>query len=174
MTGSAKYSRYGIEFKDLDTYITERNQQEFLLVAGSIENSVAAAQRVVSTLLRAADYYRVINVVLSTEQRELFHTISQDVLSVNFLVDTNVDRIENMRNIIADYTIENVGQRVIVNKCDIPVRPIIHKLGLDDRIDFQICTIPTIPAISDASVNGFNPYGVSAVDLIMEDVVKHA
>lgn len=174
LTGSSKYHQYGIQYTGLDTYMVEQNQKEFMLVAGSVENSVAAAQRIVSTLLRAADYYRVINVVMSTEQRELFSTISQDVLSVNFIVDTNVNRIDKMRDVIQECTVENVGRRVIVNRCDIPVRSIVSRLGLDDSIDFQICTIPTIPVVSDASINGFNPYGVSSVDLIMEDVVKHA
>lgn len=174
LTGSGKYSYYGIQCKSLDTYMVEQNQQEFMLVSGSIENSVAAAQRIVSTLLRAADYYRVINVVLTPEQRELFSTISQDVLSVNFIVDTNVERIERMRKTIEECTVENVGRRVIVNRCDIPVRAVVSRLGLDDSMDYQICVIPTVPAISDASLNNFNPYGVSSVDLIMEDVVKHA
>lgn len=174
LTGSAKYHQYGIQCMNLDTFMVEQNQAEFVLVAGTVENTVAAAQRIVSTLLRAADYYRVINVVLNPEQKELFSTISQDVLSVNFVVDTNVQRIERMRQTIQECTVENVGRRVIVNRCDIPVRAIVSRLGLDDQIDFQICVVPTIPAISDASINGFNPYGVSSVDVIMEDVVKHA
>ena len=174
LTGSSKYHNYGIQYRTLDSYMAEMNQEEFLLVAGSVENSIASAQRIVSTLLRAADYYRVINVVMTTEQKELFSTIAQDVLSVNFIVDTNVERINRMCDIIKECTIENVGQRVIVNKCDVPVRSIITRLGLDDRIDYQICVVPTIPVITDASLTGFNPYGVSSVDLIMEDVVKHA
>jgi hypothetical protein len=67
-----------------------------MLAAGKVDNSIAAAQRIVTTLLKAADYYRVINVVLTPEQNELFQTIAQDVLSINFIVDTNLPRIERM------------------------------------------------------------------------------
>lgn len=174
LTGDAKYPKYGIKYMSLDTYLGELNQREFLLVAGTIENTVQAAQRIVTTLIKAADYYRVINVVLNPEQRELFQTIAQDVLSVNFLVDTNVGRVERMRKTIEECTMPNVGRRVIINKCDVPIRPIISKLGLDDQIDFQACVVPTVSTIVDAGLNGYDPYGVSSVDLVMEDVVKHA
>ena len=51
---------------------------------------------------------------------------------------------------------------------------IISKLGLDDKIDYQICTVPTVPTIIDAGLNGYNPYGISVVDLTMEEVIRHA
>ena len=174
LTGQAKYTQYGIKYTALDTYLTELNQKEFMLVAGTLENSVAAAQRIVTTLLKAADYYRVINVILDNEQRELFETIAQDVLSVNFIVDTNVTHISNMREVIERCTINNVARRVIINKCDVPIRAIIDKLGLADQIEYQICTVPTVPTITDAGLNGYNPYGISAVDLTMEEVIRHA
>lgn len=174
ITGQGKYSQYGIQAMSLDTYMSGMAQQEFLLVSGSIENSIAAAQKIVTMLLKAADYYRVINIIMSPEQKEMFATIATDVLSVNFMVDTNVLRIERMREIIEQCRFENVAQRVILNRCDIPIRTIISKLGLDDRIDFQTCVIPNVHTITDACVNGFNPYGISGVDLIMEEVVRYA
>lgn len=174
LTGTNKYADYGIQYTNIDTYLAELNQKEFMLVAGTIDNSVAAAQRIVTTLLHAADYYRVINVVLNPEQQELFQTIAEDVLSVNFITDTSNKNITAMRDIIEKCTIRNVGRRVIINKCDVPVRSIVTKLGLDDQIDFQLCTIKTLPTVIDAGINGYNPYGVSSVDLEMEEVIKHA
>lgn len=174
LTGTNKYADYGIQYTDVDTYLAELNQKEFMLVAGNIDNTVAAAQRIVTTLLHAADYYRVINVVLNPEQQELFQTIAEDVLSVNFITDTSSKNITAMRSIIEKCTIRNVGRRVIINKCDVPVRSIVTKLGLDDQIDFQLCTVKTLPTIIDAGINGYNPYGVSSVDLEMEEVIKHA
>lgn len=174
LTGTNKYADYGIQYTDVDTYLAELNQKEFMLVAGNIDNTVAAAQRIVTTLLHAADYYRVINVVLTPEQQELFQIIAEDVLSVNFITDTSSKNITAMRSIIEKCTIRNVGRRVIINKCDVPVRSIVTKLGLDDQIDFQLCTVKTLPTIIDAGINGYNPYGVSSVDLEMEEVIKHA
>lgn len=174
LTGFEKYKDYGIQYTNIDSYLAEMNQKEFMLVAGSIDNSIEAAQRIVTTLIKAADYYRVINVVLTPHQRELYETIAQDVLSVNFITDTNVKNINEMREVIERSSFPNVGRRVIINKCDVPVRPIITKLGLDDQIDFQLCTIRTIPVLVDASLNCYNPYGISSVDLEMEEVLKHA
>lgn len=174
LTGTNKYSDYGIQYTNIDTYLSELNQKEFMLVAGTIDNTVAAAQRIVTTLLHAADYYRVINVVLSPEQQELFQTIAEDVLSVNFITDTSNKNIKIMRDVIEKCTVRNVGRRVIINKCDVPVRSIVTKLGLDDQIDFQLCTVKTLPTIIDAGINGYNPYGISSVDLEMEEVIKHA
>lgn len=174
LTGTNKYSDYGIQYTNIDTYLSELNQKEFMLVAGTIDNTVAAAQRIVTTLLHAADYYRVINVVLNPEQQELFQTIAEDVLSVNFITDTSNKNITTMRDVIEKCTVRNVGRRVIINKCDVPVRSIVTKLGLDDQIDFQLCTVKTLPTIIDAGINGYNPYGISSVDLEMEEVIKHA
>lgn len=174
LTGTNKYADYGIQYTNIDTYLSELNQKEFMLVAGTIDNTVAAAQRIVTTLLHAADYYRVINVVLNPEQQELFQTIAEDVLSVNFITDTSNKNITTMRDVIEKCTVRNVGRRVIINKCDVPVRSIVTKLGLDDQIDFQLCTVKTLPTIIDAGINGYNPYGISSVDLEMEEVIKHA
>lgn len=174
LTGTVKYTQYGIKYTNLDSYLTELQEKEFMLAAGTIDNSVSAAQRVVNTLLKAADYYRVINVVLTPEQNELFQTIAQDVLSINFIVDANPTHIDSMKKVIEQCNVPNVAKRVIINRCDIPIRTIITRLGLDDEIDYQVCTIPTVNVLTDASLNGYNPYGISSVDLVMEEVLKHA
>lgn len=174
ITGHNKYDDYGIAYTNIDSYLADMNQKEFMLVAGKVDNSIEAAQRIVTTLLHAADYYRVINVVMSPEQEELFQTIAVDVLSVNFITDTNAKNIKSMRSVLDKCSVPNVGKRVIINKCDVPVHAIVKKLGLEDRIDWQLCTVKNLPAIIDASLNGYDPYGISSVDLELEEVIKHA
>lgn len=174
LTGTGKYDHYGLKVIEPESYFTQLNQTEFCLVSGKVENTIATAQRIVTTLLKSADYYRVINVIIDPEQRELLETISQDVLSINYLVDTVPANLSKMRDLIAATKYPNVGRRVVLNKCDIMVRPIVTRLGLDDELDFQLCTIPTIPAVNDADLLGYNPYGVGAVTLAMKEVVKHA
>lgn len=174
LTGTGKYDHYSLTAIDLESYLVNLNQTEFCLVSGKAENTVVAAQRIMMALIKSADYYRVINVIIDPEQRELLETISQDVLCVNYLVDCIPAHIDGMAKIIRDTKYKNVGRRVILNKCDIMVRPIVTRLGLDDQLDFQLCTIPTVPALSDADLNGYNPYGVGAVTLAMKEVTKHA
>ena len=174
LTGESKYSYYGIQHHSLESYMQNLPQSEFTLVAGKAENSVSAAQNIVTSLIKSADYYRVINIVISPDQRELFHTIAQDVLCVNFLVDTTAPVINRMREVMEDFDVENVARRVIINKCDVAIRPIIDKLGLADKLEYQVCTIPNVPTITDAGLNEYDPYGISAVDLAMEETLKHA
>jgi hypothetical protein len=174
LTGTAKYTQYKILYTNVDQFLIDNTQREFMLVSGKVDNTVEVAQKIVTALYKAADYYRYINVVIDPEQQMLFQTIAQDVLSVNFIVDTSVPRIERMRNTIDSCTVPNVARRVIINRCDTPIRTIIKKLGLDDQMDYQVCTVPSVPAIIDAGLNGYDPYGISKVDLTMEEVIRHA
>ena len=174
LSGSSKYDSYGIRYRKVDQYFTDLNEEQFCLVAGSIDNTVANAQRVVTTLLKAADYYRVINVVLTPDQRELFETISKDVLCVNFLIDTIPEHIEKCKSIIDTTDWTNIAKRIIVNKCDVMLAPIIRKLGLEESMDYQICTLKSVPVLTDACLNGYNPYGISSVDLAFEELTRYA
>lgn len=174
ITGTGKYNGYEVMVMKPETFINDLTQQEFLCVSGEVNNTVAMAQRIVTTLTKAADYYRVINVVMRPDQVELFETIAQDVLCVNYITDISPANIEKTRGVMERTRMTNVAQRVILNKCDIPLRPIVSMLGLDDIIDVQICAIPTIPAITDANINRYNPYGISSVSLLIEDTLKYA
>lgn len=174
ITGTGKYAEYNIPTMTPENFLINQNQQEFLVVSGNVANTVATAQRIVTALTKAADYYRVVNVILRPDQKELLETIAPDVLCINYITDVTPAHISTTKTLMEELQFENVAQRVILNKCDIPVKPIITRLGLDDKLDFQICTIPTIPAITDANINGYNPYGLSSVSALMDDVLKHA
>ena len=174
LTGQGKWDDYGIQTTDVEDYLLNLHQKEFCVVAGRIENTMTNAQRIIVALLKAADYYRVINVVMRPDQRELFETIASDVLSVNYIVDTTPQNLEKMKSLIATTKVRNVARRVIVNQCNVPTRPIVSRLGLDDSIEFQLCVFPSLEAITDASLNNYNPYGLSAVTIHMEELIKHA
>lgn len=173
LTGKSKYHCYGIKYRNIDKFLTEINQEEFLVVAGEVENNVTVAQRIVSALLKAADYYKVINIVMSPEQKELFQTIAPDTLCVNYLLDTNHSHINNMRNIIEETNVDNVARRVIINKCNVSTAAIINKLGLSDSIDWQLVTLGNVDIITDAGLNGYDPYGSSSVDLAIEEALRY-
>lgn len=174
LTGTDKFADYGINPIPIDDFIVNQNQQEFAVVAGHVENTPAVAQKIASMLIRCADYYRIINVVLSPEQKELFQTIAQDVLSVNFITDTESKNVKLMKDVIAESNVGNVGRRVIINKADVAARPIITKLGLDEDINFQLLTIRRMPAVTEASLSSVDPYGISSVSVELEEVVRHA
>ena len=61
----------------------------------------------------------------STLCLELFETIAQDVLCVNYIVDTNPSHLEQIKKVINETELINVARRVIINKCNVPCGPII-------------------------------------------------
>ncbi len=173
ITGKAKFKQYDILTTDIDVFYAQQPQHELCVVEGSIGDSITAYQQLVTALLKACDYYRIINIVMRDDQKEALEVIADDPASINYITDTIPSHIELTKGLIESFNLRNVGRRVILNKCDIPIRPIVTKLGLDDALDTQISVIPTLPAITDANINGFNPFGLSSVTLAIEGVLKY-
>ena len=173
LTTTGKYKQYDIATKDYDDFVTNMYLEEFLVVTGEISNSPIAAQQLVTNLLKAVDYYKVINIVLRPDQVDLFNVIAEDVLSVNYITDTVPSHLDSMREFINGIKLDNVGQRVFINKCDIPLKPILKRLGLEDSIDYQIVNVPNVPAITAASLDGYDPYPISAVKYTFEELMRY-
>lgn len=173
ITGTGKYDMYDVLVRTPEQFMIDLNQEHLCVVSGDIPNTMATAQRIVTTLTKAADYYRVINIVIRPDQKELFDFICREVRSINYIVEPSPTSINRTKDLIESSNYENTAQRVIVNKCNIPVAPIVNKLGLDDNKDIQIVTIPTIDEVTDASIRRFNPNSISSVSIIMEDVLKY-
>lgn len=173
ITGTGKYDMYDIRYRTPEAFMTNLNQQHFCLVSGEVPNTVATGQRIVTALNKAADYYRVINVVMRPDQKELFDVIAEDVLCVNYIVNPYPSNIEAMAGVIKNTQRENVGMRVIYNKCDVPIRYIIKMLGLEEVMDVQFCIIPTINEITDAAIRKYNPYSITSVSIALEDALKY-
>ena len=173
LTTTGKYEQYDIATKDYDDFVTNMYLEEFLVIEGKLADSPVAAQQLVTTLLKAVDYYKVINIVLRPDQVDLFNVIATDVLSVNYITDTVPSNLDKMKTFINSIKLENVGQRVFLNKCDIPLKPVLKRLGLEDSIDYQICIIPSIPGLTAASLDGYDPTPISAVKYAFEEIMRH-
>ena len=113
LTGTSKLTDYGYTVISLDDWILNKQEKQFCAVAGKINDTPEDSQRLLVSLVKAADYYRVINVVISPEQEEIFHVIASDVLCVNYITDTNNRSLAFMKEFIARTKYENVAQRVI-------------------------------------------------------------
>lgn len=174
ITGTVKYDQYNIAHDTIDNNKIEFPCKEFEVISGTIDNSIATAQIFMTALLKAADYYRIINIVLTPEQADIIATLVPDTLSVNYIVNTDNKSIAEVRDMISNMNTENVAKRIIINKCDIPVSEVIKTLGLEDSIDYQLCQIHNIREIAESALKHYDPYGVSAVDLEMEEALRHA
>lgn len=173
ITGQGKYSDYGITTISIDDYINNPIQSEFVVVSGDAMDTAETAERLLKTLIKSADYYRVINIVARPDQRGIINAIAPDILCINFITSSAKAELANTREYFKEFTFENVAKRLLINKCDVETAPIIKFMGLEDSLDYAINTIPTIKEITDASLKCYNPYGCSNVALLIQETLKY-
>lgn len=173
ITGKSRLADYGETSRSLDDWMQERYQEAFCVVTGELSNNEDSMQRFLVALTKAADYYRVINVVMSVEQRVALETLVPDVLCVNYIIDPTTASLEFFAGYIKETQYDNVAQRVIVNKC-IPstTSAIIEKLGLIEDMNVHVTTIPYEPLITECSIRGVKPYCIQAVQEAFKEVCK--
>lgn len=129
-----------------DDWMENRYQENCCIVAGSLTEGEESLQRFLVALTKAADYYRVINVVMTPEQKAAFDMLVPDVLCVNYIVDPAASALDFFAGFIRETRYDNVAQRVIINKC-IPstTSAVIERLGLVEDMEVHVTTIPYEP-----------------------------
>lgn len=172
LTGSSQIPLYTDDYKTLEDYMENRYEKEFCCVIGNPENDAETAQRLLVALTKAADYYRVINVILTPEQKVLFDVIAAEVLSVNYIVNPTKPTLDFYREFIKETRRENVAQRVIINRCDIPIKPILEELDLMERIDYQYAHLPYVPQITQCSFTKTEPDQVTVITEALREVIS--
>ena len=173
LTQESKFDAYGIKAIDYDDFVNDMRMEQLCVVRAKVPNDVVAAQQLMTVLLKAADFYGVINVVMTTEQNELFNIIAPDVRIVNYIVDTVPAHLDSMKRYIESINLENVGQRVIINKCNVAILPVLRRLGLENSTNYQIVRIDDIPSIADASLKGYDPYEIGSVTMAFKEIMRN-
>lgn len=172
LTGTCKYEDYGIKSYDIADYKVNRYENDFVVVTGTC-TSVESAQNLTAILTRAADFYRVINIVLPTDNKDVFDVIAHDVRVINYLTTTKRRSMEAIKEFMDNTSYENVGQRVIVNDTSATLTELSQYFGLLDRIDIGIISIPHIKQIELCSLNGLDPTTIDAVNEAFAEVSKY-
>lgn len=172
LTGTCKYEDYGIKSYDIADYKANRYENDFVVVTGTC-TSVESAQNLTAILTRAADFYRVINIVLPTDNKDVFDVIAHDVRVINYLTTTKRRSMEAIKDFMSNTSYENVGQRVIVNDTSATLTELSQYFGLLDRIDVGIISIPHIKQIELCSLNGLDPTTIDAVNEAFAEVSKY-
>ncbi len=173
LTQESKFDAYNIPVIEYDDFVNDMRMDQLCVVRAQVPNDVVAAQQLMTVLLKAADFYGVINVVMTTEQNELFNIIAPDVRVVNYIVDTVPTHIDTMKKYINSINLENVGQRVIINKCNVAILPVLRRLGMENSTNYQIVKIDDIPSIADASLKGYDPYEIGAVAMAFKEIMRN-
>lgn len=178
LTGTCKLADYGVTPMQLEDWLEEQPEKDFVAVAGDIdvtaENVESIVQRVANALVRAADYYRVINVVIRPDQQLVFDVLAPDALYINYITDMNNRNIEVVKELLDTMTYENIVQCVIVNKCSTYEGPIISKLDLGERINVEYKRIPYIQQITECALDGVDPSCVDVVAELCVEAMKNA
>lgn len=172
LTGTTKYDDYDIEYKDLDDYRVNRYEKDFVVVKGTC-TSVESAQNLIAVLTRAADFYRVINVVLPLGNMDVVDVISHDVLAINYITNTKKRNMEIVKKLMADTVYENVAKRLIVNDSSLTLTDSAMYFGLLDKFDYQILSLPHIEQVEVCSLNKIDPLTISYVCEQLVEVNKY-
>ena len=174
LSGNAKFEDYGEGFMTLDEFMSSVVDKPFCVVSGEVNTTPEALQRLVVVLNRAADYYKVINIIVSPEQKEVFEILATEVASINYIVGSSNTNIKKMATLIKETTYENMGQRIILNKCDVSAGNIFYRLGVMDKMTINTLKLPTMAEIVDASYNRVKPYMIESVVEQFREVMKYA
>jgi hypothetical protein len=165
LTGTSKLEDYGETAYELDDWFQNRYEKDFCAVVGKCPESAESQQRLMAALVKASDYYRYINVVLDPTQRAMLDLMLPDALVVNYIVDTKKSTLKFFSEYIKDTAYDNVARRVIINKCDIPVTPVVKELGVidDETANIKVDIIPSVPSLMECGLRGVRPYEVNSV-----------
>ena len=163
LTGTDKYSDYGVGGISLESFYEDIPNKDLLVVKGNPADSIDEAGKLLATLTRAADYYRVINVVLKPELRLFYNILGVEAGVVNYIVTPARQHIVKYKNMISDTYIENTAQRVILNKCDIGIEPVLQQLGVIDNPRVHFVRVGNSNAIVECGLNGLDPTLVKSV-----------
>ena len=176
LTGEAKLKDYGVEGMELADWLNNIKEEPFCVVENSMVDLMdeVPVQRLANALVKAADYYRVINVVVLPEQELLFRTLVPDALSINYITDVTPESLEATKGLIKQMTEENVAQRVYLNKCSACTENIVRRLGLDERLNVECLRFPYLQQVTDCSLNGVDPTAVDMVEECLREVMKRA
>lgn len=178
LTGHDKFKYYDIHTVDLVdmmehivtgklTYVTANNC--------AIDYKVNDAQwrsEFIEQLQKWAEYYPVINLVMTFDQIKVFGDTMSEFLSINCITDMNAVNVDKTAEFL-DSTRQlgdNMAIKVIVNKMIGDIAKVTEVLNIGDRIDMQIVTIPVLSVLETAMLKKINPFSCDSVYSTLEKV----
>lgn len=173
LTGTCKYDDYGIEYHTLDDYRANRYEKDFVVVKGTC-TSIESAQNLAAILTRAADFYRVINIVLPMDNKDVFDVLAHDVLAINYITNTKKRNMEDIKLFMSKTQYENVAKRLIVNDSSVTLSELASYFNLLDRLDCQLLSVEHIKQIESCSLNAIDPLTIDVVNEKLVEVGKYA
>lgn len=171
LTGRSKFREYGITPVDLDTFMKNRIEQQFLCVESNHILGPDELQEFVNQLKSRLNYYPFVNVILAPEDTEGLDQLSNDAKCVHYITDCSNASLGVMRDVIQKHQSQNIARKLIT------IEPPVSPLMIADavRIDPTICqcvTIPNVPAIRACAIKHDRPFEYNDVARIFEEAFR--
>jgi hypothetical protein len=170
LSGSSKFSDYGVEPLNLEDFLNERIQRDFLILKGEVSD-LERLREIIAELKSRLDYYAHINIILDVSQTEILNELAESALTVHFISDGTPRSIAQVRNCITGFTTENVARKIIV--IDPPVDPLTMLSEMTaDPLTTKLIPIPYIKFIRACALNKTKPYDNKEVIEVFEEAFR--
>lgn len=171
----SKYDEYAQEYVTLDEFLNTPVYKHMQVVCSqqNTEYTEGFVNKLEVELMKAADYYRVINLVIDPEDMDALSPIVSQALTINYIVHPDIDSFDAMTKCLVDTKQDNVARRVIINKTD-ETALVLKKLNLTDCIDVGVMTVPYIPQVPNCSLTKVNICSIPTICSIFEEVSMYA
>jgi len=168
LTGSSKFSDYGINPISLDEFMINRVEQQFVCVEGNAEN-INNIEKFIGELKLRLNYYPYINIILDVSQKETIEKLANSALTISFITNCTTRGIGIMKNCINKFDTENIARKIILIDPQIEISEIITELDAD-MVMYKIITIPYLAQTKACALKKMNPADIEEVSVIFENV----
>ncbi|QMV40476.1 hypothetical protein [Cohnella cholangitidis] len=157
LTGNSKLSQYGVEPVELNLFLKDRLERQFICVEGNLEEEGNRVEEVVAELKTRLHYYAHVHILLDAGQTELLNRLAKSALSVHFLTDCTPRGNRLLKTTVEHFRAENVASKAIL--IDPPLDP--HRMLADLSLDplmTKAIILPRMQYIRACSLNQSKPY----------------
>lgn len=171
LTGRDKFSEYGITPMQLEDFMKERVQKQFLCVRSSSIPDPGYLQTIIEELKTRLDYYPYVNLIMDPDDLEGIEQASTDALSIHYICNCTKQSMDVMRQTIQSHTYPNIARKLVM--IDPPISPlaIADSLGVDPTL-FKLIMLPNIPNIRACAIQHDRPYEYEEVVRIYEEAFR--
>lgn len=171
LTGKDRFSEYGITPMQLEDFMNERVQKQFLCVRSSAIPTPDRLQEIIEELKTRLDYYPYVNIIMDPADIDGIEQASSDALSIHYICNCTKNSMDVLRETISNHTYPNIARKLVM--IDTPISPlsIADSLGADPTL-FKLIMLPNVSEIRACAIQHDRPYEYEQVVRIFEEAFR--
>ena len=168
ITGRDKFRDYGLNAMDLQEFMENRIEQQFLCVKSARILDTEEIAALIKELKTRLNYYPYVNIIVAPEDIDALNQLCEEALTVHYVTNCSTASITRVKEIVAANKVDNVARRLIT--IDTPVSPLMiaDSVGIDPTM-CRVVTLPAIPAIRACALRHDRPYEFEDIVRIYEE-----